>query len=147
LIADALGARVYRNLTKEIGWFPFDKNIEIEGTLLKGTFDDTQVVFHWHGDTFDIPPGAIRIGSSKACLNQGFIYQDRVLALQFHLEMTDSSIRTIIEHSKNELMASLSLIPENRQYIQDESTMMEQISYVKNNQALMSKVLNCMGII
>ncbi|MCF7818860.1 MAG: type 1 glutamine amidotransferase [Kiritimatiellales bacterium] len=98
LIADVLGAKVYPGPQKEIGWFPIKR--------AAGTPDlipEELTVFHWHGDTFDIPDGAIRLASSAACKNQGFIYGDRVVALQFHLETTEESMEALIAHCSDEL--------------------------------------------
>lgn len=99
LIADALGARVYRGPQKEIGWFPIRRDEDAPKW-----FPENITAFHWHGDTFDIPDGAIRLASSAACENQGFIYRNRVLALQFHLESTRDSIEALIENCAGELV-------------------------------------------
>lgn len=112
LIADALGASVSRNQHKEIGWFPLNT---IHSTM-SGIIQDNALVLHWHGDTFTLPNGAERLASSAACLNQGFIYKKRVIALQFHLETTAESLRHLIEHSQNEL--------EDGPYIQTETEML-----------------------
>lgn len=64
------------------------------------------MAFHWHGDTFDIPKGAVHLAESKACKNQAFVYLNRVIALQFHLESTQSSIESLIQNCKNELVSA-----------------------------------------
>lgn len=99
LIADALGARVYPGPLKEIGWFPIQR---MEGA--PELLPSEATVFHWHGDTFDIPDGAIRLAASEACRNQGFIYNDRVVALQFHMETTVESLEALIENCSSELV-------------------------------------------
>ena len=102
LIADVLGARVYRNSQPEIGWFPISltENADASPVLkdLPGRFS----AFHWHGDTFDIPAGAVRLARSDACTNQAFMYGQRVIGLQFHLESTVRSIRRLIQNSQTE---------------------------------------------
>ncbi|HIJ58003.1 MAG TPA: type 1 glutamine amidotransferase, partial [Deltaproteobacteria bacterium] len=103
LIADVLGARVYKNPVKEIGWFPVEKSKESKGSIFDSLWPDEFYAFHWHGDTFDIPPGAIHFAQSKACRNQGFVYQQHVFALQFHIESTKKSIEELIFYCGHEL--------------------------------------------
>lgn len=104
LIADVLGARVYRNDRKEIGWFPVMRTIEAEassvGRLLPAEFP----AYHWHGDTFDLPPGAVHLARSAICRNQAFSIDDRILGLQFHLETTPESAHALIDHGTDELV-------------------------------------------
>jgi GMP synthase-like glutamine amidotransferase len=102
LIAATLGARVYPNKEKEIGWFPIE--LSPEG-LESGLFGSAPAleVFHWHGDTFDLPPGATRLAKSQACLNQAFLWGRRVLGLQFHLEMGQAELELILENCGGEL--------------------------------------------
>ena len=101
LIASSLGARVYRNPLKEIGWFP------IEATPAAGEgfrFPAKCEVFHWHGETFDLPANAVRLAKSAACENQAFQIARNVLALQFHLETTPENLRGLIENCERELV-------------------------------------------
>ncbi len=106
LIAHALGAQVRRNAHKEIGWFPIQRQPGADGTLLDGVLPEQLTVFHWHGDTFDLPAGARLLASSPACRNQAFCVGDRVFGFQFHLETTPESARLILEHSMNDLEES-----------------------------------------
>ena len=85
-LADALGARVYPGVEKEIGWFPI--TYTLESKILFPFLPQSHEVFHWHGDTFDIPVGATPLASSSLTPNQGFIIKGHILALQYHLEMT-----------------------------------------------------------
>ena len=98
LIADVLDAKVYPGPQKEIGWFPIQRT---EGA--PKIIPDELTAFHWHGDTFEIPDDAVRLASSEACKNQGFVYNDRVIALQFHLETTPESMEALIENCGDEL--------------------------------------------
>lgn len=104
LIASAMGAAVYRNPVKEIGWFP------IEGVSPAGetTVDlpASVMVFHWHGETFELPAGAIRIAGNEACENQAFQFGRSVIGLQFHLETTPASARDLVKHCRAELQPS-----------------------------------------
>ena len=103
LLAAVSGARVYRNRHKEIGWLPITLTDEARRSpvfsLLPGRF----AVFQWHGDTFDIPPGAVRIAESEACQNQGFMCGPKVIGLQFHLESTETSISELVRHCADDL--------------------------------------------
>ncbi len=101
LIASALGARVSLSKEKEIGWFPITGHSNPGGDTF--IFPETLTVFHWHGETFDLPVGAQLLASSAACVNQAFQYGDRVIALQCHLETTPQSAQEIVEHCRGEL--------------------------------------------
>ncbi len=92
LIAKALGARVYANPTKEIGWFDVHlTDAGREDALLSG-LDDPETVFHWHGETFDLPQGASWLAYSERCRHQAFRIGSKVYGLQFHLEVTPEMI-------------------------------------------------------
>ncbi len=104
LIADVLGAKVYKNQYKEIGWFPVYKTKEAEGSKIFKDFPDSFTAFHWHGDTFDIPSGSKHIFYSEGCKNQAFEYNNgKVIGLQFHFETTPESAKALIENSIEEL--------------------------------------------
>ncbi|HEX6997958.1 MAG TPA: glutamine amidotransferase [Gammaproteobacteria bacterium] len=84
LMASALGARVYPSGAKEIGWAPVDLTAEGARSCLRHL--DGTAVLHWHGDTFDLPNGAVRLASTPLCVNQAFSFEKHGLALQFHVE-------------------------------------------------------------
>ncbi|PCI19892.1 MAG: amidotransferase [Piscirickettsiaceae bacterium] len=88
LIANVLGARITKMKYPEFGWHPITPSPDIKDTLLADIFNQDLTLFHSHGEMFDIPPGAKKIASSQACPNQGFIYKDRVIGIQFHPEIT-----------------------------------------------------------
>lgn len=100
LIADALGARVYPNTQKEIGWFPIEATSTDPNAF---RFPEKCTVFHWHGETFDLPSGAARLAKSAACENQAFQIGEHVIGLQFHLETTPESARSILDNCSDEL--------------------------------------------
>jgi GMP synthase-like glutamine amidotransferase len=105
LIANALGARVFPNCEKEIGWFPIRAVCdESRGSTDGFRFPIETKVFHWHGETFDLPPGAVLLASSTACENQAFQIGRKVMGLQFHLETTPESAASILEHCRDELV-------------------------------------------
>jgi len=103
LMANALGARVYPNRVKEIGWTSLEA-VPASGDVF--SFPDRFLCLEWHGETFDIPEGAQRLVKSAACENQAFQYGPRALALQFHPEMTRQSVEIMIEHCGHELVPS-----------------------------------------
>jgi GMP synthase (glutamine-hydrolysing) len=91
LIAHALGARVYPNRKKEIGWYRVHLTSEgKKDPLMKGA--NAPWVFQWHGDTFDLPKGARRLASSTLCKNQAFRFGQNVYGLQYHLEVNKDMI-------------------------------------------------------
>ena len=98
LIADALGAKVYKNKHKEIGFFPITFTDEAFKYPFFSKFLKKLDVFHWHGDTFDLPQGTVRIASSEACKNQAFVYGSNIIGLQFHLEITKEGIASLVEN-------------------------------------------------
>jgi GMP synthase-like glutamine amidotransferase len=133
MIANALGSKVYPNPQKEIGWFP------IQGTVTSDQpdvfrFPDECVVFHWHGETFDLPHGAMRLARSAACANQAFQFQRNVIGLQFHLETTPGSARELVANCRGELGPAT--------YVQSEATILAAApeQYARVN-SLMGQVL------
>ncbi len=102
LLAEALGSRVYPGKQKEIGWFP----IQFHPTAAERfSLPAALRVFHWHGETFDLPEGAQLLASSGLYPHQGFLAQDRFLALQFHMEVTPKSLESMIQHGEAEIAA------------------------------------------
>lgn len=99
LIAHALGANVFSGDQKEIGWCELQPNTETGEHPLHSLFIDDQIVFQWHGDSFELPQGAVALAKSEAYANQAFVYNDNVVALQFHLEATEESIAALLKHS------------------------------------------------
>jgi GMP synthase-like glutamine amidotransferase len=106
LIADVMGAKVTKNEYREIGWFAIERKIDGSESPLVDAFPERLDVFHWHGDTFEIPRGARLLATSQACRNQGFLYENRVVGLQFHLETTPESAAALVQHCAGELDGS-----------------------------------------
>jgi GMP synthase-like glutamine amidotransferase len=116
MIADVLGARVYRNASKEIGWLPIELT---EQGLASGplSFLPRRIqVFQWHGDTFELPEGAVHLARSEGCEHQAFLYDGRVLGLQFHLESTPTSVADLVANCAHEITAG--------EYVQDADRML-----------------------
>jgi GMP synthase (glutamine-hydrolysing) len=104
LVAQVLGAGVYRNEHKEIGWFPVHKTPEANTANVFKIFPEVLEAFHWHGETFDLPAGAVHPVRSAACEHQAFICDERVLGLQFHLETTRASASQLIRNCSDEIV-------------------------------------------
>jgi len=92
LIAKALGASVRPNREKEIGWHDVEVGEEGRGDPLFRHFGASERIFQWHGDTFEVPSGAVHLARSALCANQAFRYGENVYGLQFHLEVDEPLI-------------------------------------------------------
>jgi GMP synthase (glutamine-hydrolysing) len=92
LIARTLGARVYRNPDKEIGWAPVYFKDAAKGDPVLGSFASPTTFFHWHGETFDLPSGAEWLAYSDLCRHQAFRYGRNVYGVQFHPEIEPAMI-------------------------------------------------------
>jgi GMP synthase (glutamine-hydrolysing) len=114
LMAKALGARVFAGPTKEIGWGPVDLTQAGEASCLAPLGEPGAQVLHWHGDTFDLPAGAVRLASNANYDNQAFGYGKRALALQFHLEADRRGLEEWYVGHAGELAATCISVPELR---------------------------------
>ena len=106
MMSRALGAEVTRNPVKEIGWNP----VKVDDTpAARQWFGEDLagfITFQWHGDTFALPRGAQRILTGAYCANQAYVYDDRHLALQCHVEMTPAMIESWIASGAGEIEAN-----------------------------------------
>ncbi len=108
LIAAAMGARVYPGPEKEIGWFPVRRVTDAGlGSLLPESFTP----FHWHGETFDLPAGAVRLAETDVTSNQAFQLGDNVVGMQFHIEATPASVGALVENCQDEIDAGRFMQP------------------------------------
>lgn len=98
LVARAFGAPVYRNHAPEIGFVPVALTAEAEADPLLGGLPRELWVMQWHYDTFDLPPGAVRLAGNGVCANQAFRLASHVHGFQFHLEADETIVRRWIEH-------------------------------------------------
>lgn len=106
LLAKALGADVKGNKKPEVGWYDVKPTAAGEKDDLISNFDGTEKIFQWHGDTFDIPMGAVHLASSKLCRNQAFRYGKNAYGFQFHLEVDTRLIERWLR------------VPENKRYLE-----------------------------
>ena len=111
LIAACLGAAVYPNAAKEIGWFPVVPVSGQEPDIFR--FPEEVTVFHWHGETFDLPKGAVHLARSRGCVNQAFQLGNHVIGLQFHLETTPESAENLVANCADELVEGAFIQTEN----------------------------------
>ncbi len=140
LVADVLGAKVVQNPHIEIGWFEVETVTESAGAepndhapLLRD-LPTRFMAFHWHGDTFEIPRGAIHIAQSRACRNQAFEYAGHVLGLQFHLEYSAQSIEKMLAHCGHELIPT--------PFVQDRERITQGLANLSMSRELLDSVLN-----
>lgn len=132
MIASAMGAAVYPNAQAEIGWFPLYSEAGLPDTVF--SFPPTCTVLHWHGETFDLPSGAIHLAHSQACRHQAFQLGNNVVGLQFHLEMTSDAVAAITEHCADELKEG--------EYIQRASQILSDgVPHFQKTHALMGELL------
>ncbi len=124
LIADVLGAKVYNNKENEIGFMPVK--------FLENNFEE--IVFHWHGETFDLPKDAKLLASSEACRNQAYSIGGNILALQFHLEATPEIVRDMVKHEGNELVPAA--------YIHFAEKILNELNYLERNKEILFGLLD-----
>ncbi|OGW77962.1 MAG: hypothetical protein A2Z83_05125 [Omnitrophica bacterium GWA2_52_8] len=132
-LADALGGAVYRNPDKEIGFFPVRTVRGRSG--ISGLFPDNFLPFHWHGETFSIPRGAMRLAFSSGCMNQAFeAHSGQILAFQFHLEVSVKNIQKLYRHCADEISIGT--------YVQNSRQAMEHLHGLGESHELMYQILD-----
>ncbi len=136
LIADLLGGPVTRNAYKEIGWFPIALTDAAQALPLFSRFPKTFTAFHWHGDTFALPPGAVHLASSEACVNQAFLYGDRVLGFQCHFDYTRDDIGQMLVECDDELTPG--------PYVQTAEEIRAGLAHVEPLQARLFSILDAL---
>jgi len=130
LIASAM---VYRNPVKEIGWFPIQAVPSADDSHF--SVPPLMEVLHWHGETFDLPDGAVQLAKSQGCQNQAFQIGRSVIGLQFHLETTPASACDLVSHCRAELVPA--------KYIQtEEKIMLAKPECYRAINLMMGKVLS-----
>ena len=103
MLASVLGAQVTRGKKKEIGWFPVRLAEHAAKDHLWHGLEPAFVAYHWHGDVFDLPKGAVSLASSEMTEHQAFGYGDNAYGLLFHMEVTENMVREMIRHFSDEL--------------------------------------------
>ena len=134
ILASILGATVYPALRKEIGWFPVHQTeVGLQHSLLEG-IPSSFTAFHWHGDTFDLPTGTVHLLHTENCPHQAFLYDDRILGIQFHFEVTPVSVAQLTENCNDELVDG--------KFIQDERTIIDRTIHYRELNRYMGMILD-----
>jgi GMP synthase-like glutamine amidotransferase len=126
LIAATLQCAVYKGKEKEIGFFAVDFSNEAKNSHLFDHFISPYTLFHWHGDTFDLPENAAVIASTGVCKHQAYFIDPNIIGLQFHLEMDEASIEQMVLHDDEELK-------EAGNYIQSAEEIRKGLAYLDAN--------------
>jgi GMP synthase-like glutamine amidotransferase len=134
ILAEVLGAKVYPNRKKEIGWFPVFITECGKNYKPFNDFPTSLTVFHWHGDTFDLPTAAIHLFQTDICTNQAFIYNDKILGLQFHIETTPSTLKEMITNCRHELIPDY--------FVQTEAEIIKHSDLCEESNTYLSHILN-----
>jgi len=135
LITEVLGGTVTKNPEGEIGWLPISFNSEAYKSALFKNFPGKCFVFQWHNDTFStLGAGAACIASSEACSHQAFLYKDRVIGFQFHMESTEESIDSLLHYCADDLKGGA--------YVQSERQIQARMSFLKSANSLMDEFLD-----
>jgi GMP synthase-like glutamine amidotransferase len=134
LIASVLGAKVYNNKEKEIGFMPvhFTENA-YQNKLFQG-FKAEEMVLHWHGETFALPEGAILLASTEACTNQAFAIGKNIIGLQFHLEVTHEIVKNMVTHAGHELVPAV--------FIHSGEKILKELGYLERNKTILFNLLD-----
>jgi GMP synthase-like glutamine amidotransferase len=136
LAADVLGGKVTRNPEREIGWFDVSLDAPAGTTRIFDAFPPRFPAFHWHEDTFSVPPGAQLLMSSQACPNQAYVWGGgQVVGLQFHLEVRREDLETWLRGET---------LPPGR-YVQPPAEMLRDPACFASNAALMPRLLERMA--
>lgn len=121
LLASALGAEVRKGDRKEIGWYPVTLTDAATADRVFGGVERSFTAFHWHGDVFDLPAGAIALASSAQTQCQAFAYEERAYGVLFHLEATQEVVEDMVRGFKGELdeeqVESAEIVAQTREHL------------------------------
>lgn len=142
LLADALGAKVTKNAHREIGWHAVQAAPDAAKSRVFSALPKEYEAFHWHGDTFSIPPGALWTAQSEACAHQAFSARgDRVVGLQFHLETNAASMADLAKHCADEITVDPAKWP----YVQSAEAMLRRPERLAPLRGLLHRLLDNMA--
>ena len=142
LLADVLGGKVTKNAHREIGWFPVSAGPQAAQSRIFTNLPQTYEAFHWHGDTFSIPPGALWTVKSEACAHQGFeACEGRVVGLQFHLETNAASMAALATGCADEITVD----PVKWPYVQSAQDMLARPERLAGLRGMLDRILDNMA--
>lgn len=137
LLAETLGAEIFVNPHKEIGWYEVTLTPEGQQSYLFQNVPAHFTAFHWHADHFALPPGCTRLAYSEATENQAYISQERRIAgIQFHPEYPLESVMYFVREFGDELQKG--------PYVAGKEKMLAQTDQVPEPYALMAAILDSM---
>lgn len=133
LLAHVLGAKVQKHSVKEVGWCDVEFLETCKNDPLFSHFDTHEKLFQLHGDTFEIPAGAVHLAKSNTCSSQAFRYGDKAYGLQFHLEVDSAMIERWLTYPQNILDIEDTLGPNAKEIILKETNLHIQRSIDLSN--------------
>lgn len=136
LIAEVLGAKIYKGMFNEIGWYPISLTPSALAHKSFKAFQTEEIVFHWHGDTFNLPMNSVHLASSEAYSSQAFAYDSNVYGFQFHLEFTPQTVQSLIKAELKEQIGG--------PYIQTKSGMTVNKENFNHNRFLLFSFLDAL---
>lgn len=135
MLSEILGSSVRRNDFREIGWHNVELTQSLKEELFLQGLPPSLTVFQWHGDTYELPPGARRLFTSATCLEQGFVYGENVVALQFHPEVDEQCLSNLITNCRSDLQGGGS-------YVQSEAEILNRPEMIEDSARLMFSILD-----
>jgi len=142
LLCDVLGGAVTQNRHREIGWHQVQAGPDAAKSRVFSALPQAYEAFHWHGDTFSIPPGALWTAKSEACAHQAFsACGDRVVGLQFHLETNAESLAALATGCADEITVD----PVQWPYVQSAASMAARPERLAALRGLLDKILDSMA--
>jgi GMP synthase-like glutamine amidotransferase len=134
LLAQVLRAKVYNNKETEIGFMPVHFTENALQHIFFKSFNKEETVFHWHGETFDLPDGATHLAYTNACANQAYMIGDHMIGLQFHLEVTAEVVKDMVKHEGHELVPA--------PFIHSSEKILQGVNDLKRNKEILFSLLD-----
>lgn len=138
LLAKALCANIIKSQEKEIGWYPIKAHQDAHTAIPGFELPESLTVLHWHGESFELPSDTTLLASSEGCRNQAFCLKPYQVGLQFHLEADDAAVRTMLEHSKKDMVDA-------GPFLQSEITLIKNTGmYAEKAKSVLFDLMNAM---